>query len=94
MTTAKELATQAAIQVMTTVQATPGLTGEEREHQVCESLSCAMGAIPYVNMIPQELRAKILEFGADEVEEFLSKVDIKAFVKTHYERIKHFLKRN
>lgn len=93
MAIAKELATQVTIQVMTAVQAAEGLTGEEREHQVCESLACAAGAIPYINIIPQELRAKILEFGVDELEEFFSKIDIKAFVKKHYERVKHFFKK-
>ncbi len=92
MTTAKELATQVAIQVMTTVS-TEELTGEEKEAKVCEFLAKLDDNIIGLNFIPNALEAQILDFGIDKVQEFVSNIDIKAFVKKHYERIKHFFKK-
>jgi hypothetical protein len=91
MKTAKDLAAQIAIQAMTTVS-TEGLTGEEKEHKVIEFLVTLDNGVPMVNFVPDFLEAQIIEFGVDKIQEYISHIDIKAFVKKHYERIKHFLK--
>ena len=92
MATAKELAAQVAIQVMTTVS-TEELTGEEKEAKVCEFLAKLDNGIPFAGYIPDALEAQLLDYGIDKIQEYIAKSDIKAFVKKHYQRIKHFFKK-
>lgn len=92
MTQAKELATKVAIEFITRAADTT-MTGEEKEASVCKILSKLDDNVIGLNLIPNELEAKILDIGIDKVQEYLDKVDLKAFVKTQYNRIKSLLKR-
>lgn len=90
--TAKEVATKVAIELITKA-AEQDKTGEEKEAEVCEFLSKLDNHIIGLNFIPDELEAELLDLGIDKVQEFLSEIDIKAFVKKQYHRIKLVLKR-
>jgi len=88
--TAKELVTQVAIQVMTTLKDDDTLSGKQKHERVCEVLAKLDNGIPYVGYIPDELEAKILDFGWDKLALYTSKIDIGAFCEKHFQRIKHF----
>ena len=86
----KEIATQLANVVIANA-ANKELTGEEKERKVCEFLATLDNSIPMANFIPDALEAEILDAGIDKVQEFFAKVDVKAFVKKCFNRIKHLL---
>ena len=86
----KEIATQLANVVIANA-ANKELTGEEKEHKVCEFLATLDNSLPVANFIPDTLEAEILDAGIDKVQEFFAKVDVKSFVKKCYNRIKHLL---
>jgi hypothetical protein len=90
--TAKEIATKVAIELIAKA-AEQDKTGEEKEAEVCEILSKLDNHIIGLNFIPDELEAELLDLGIDKVQEYISNLDIKAFVKTQYNRIKRLLKR-
>lgn len=69
------------------------LTGEEKEHNVIEFLVKLDDALPGADFIPNSLEAEVLEIGIDKIQEYFSKLDIKALVKKCYERIKHIFKK-
>lgn len=69
------------------------LTGEEKEHSVCEFLVKLDDNLPIANFIPNALEAEILEAGVDKVQAYFAEHDIKVLVKKLYERIKHFFKK-
>ena len=86
----KEIATQLANVVIANA-ANKNLTGEEKEHKVCEFLATLDNSLPAANFIPDSLEADILDAGIDKVQEFFTKVDVKSFVKKCFNRIKHLL---
>ena len=88
--TVKEVANKIAIEVITQV-ANHELTGEEKETKVCEFLAKLDDALPVANFIPNALEIEILEIGVDKVQAYLHSIDIKAFVKKNYTRIKSLL---
>ena len=74
------------------------LTGEEKEHKVCEFVAGIVKNLlspvcPPVAWIPQELIANFLDYEVDEVQEVISEIDVKSFVKKQYNRIKHLFKK-
>jgi len=89
---AKEIATKIAIEFITKA-AEKDKTGEEKEIEVCKLLSKLDNNIIGLGFIPDELETQLLDLGIDKVQEFLSEIDIKAFVKKQYQRIKLILKR-
>lgn len=93
MNTSTKEATIQLANVLIANAANEDLTGEEKEAQVCEVLGDILGFVPGISYIPSKLRAKLLDIGLDKIQEFLAEVDLKAFVKTRYERIKHILGR-
>lgn len=66
------------------------LTGEEREHKVCQFLANLTNMIPQVAWIPDELIADVLDAGVDNIQEFYGE-DVKPFVKKCFNRIMHIL---
>ena len=92
MAQVKEIATQIAIELITNV-AQEDITGEEKEQKVCEFLAKLDNGVVGLGLIPDSLEAKLLDIGIDKVQEHLDKIDLKAFVKTQYNRIKSLLKR-
>jgi len=88
MTNVKETAVKLVNLVIADAQ-DKDLSGEEKEHKVCEFLVKLDDALPVADFIPNALEAEILEFGVDKIQEYFAKLDIKALVKKCYERIKH-----
>ena len=92
MTSVKETATKLVVGAMTLAQETAGLTGEEREHAVIRKL-CVLDNATIFALIPDELEAQAACAILDELQEFFAKINLKAFVKKNYERVKHLLQR-
>lgn len=88
----KEVAVQLA-NVAISAAANEDLTGEEKERRVIEFLVKLDDGLPLVGFISNELEADLLDLGVDKVQEYIAKLDIKAFVKKQYNRIKHIFKK-
>ena len=67
----------------------PTLTGEEREHKVCQFLASLTNAIPTVAWVPDEIIADGLDVTWDAVQEYLNTHNPIDWVKKQYQRIKH-----
>ena len=91
MTEIKDVAVQLANVVMANV-ANEKLTNEEKEHKVIEFLVTLDNGFPAVGFIPDALEALVVETGVDKVQEYFSKIDMKAFIKKYWARIKHIFK--
>lgn len=92
MASVKEVATKLTIEAMAVAQATAGMTGEEREHFVIRKLVTLDNAT-ILGLLPDEIEAQYACEIVDKLQEFFAKINVKAFVKKNYERIKSFLKR-
>lgn len=90
---AKELVTQVAIQVMTELSKDATLTGKQKHERVCEIIAGLDNGVPFVGMIPDQLEAKILDFGWDKLASFAKTIDIGSFCEKHFQRIKYIFKR-
>lgn len=87
----KEVAYQVA-NLAISVAADKDLTGTQKEAEVCEFLAKLDDNIPVIGAISNELEAKVLEIGADEIKKVYAE-DVVPFVKKCYERIKHIFKK-
>jgi len=85
----KEVATQLANVAIVNYN-DKSLSGEEREHNVCEFLAGLVRTLPGASWLPQELVADALDIGLDELQEFY-KDNLQSFVKKCFGRIKHIL---
>jgi len=65
------------------------LTNEEKEHKVIEFLVTLDDSLISQLILPNSLEAAILEVGVDKIQAYFSKIDMKAFVKKYWARIKH-----
>ena len=65
------------------------LTNEEKEHKVIEFLVTLDDGLISQLILPNSLEAAILEVGVDKIQAYFSKIDMKAFVKKYWARIKH-----
>jgi hypothetical protein len=93
MANVKEVATKVVIELMAVAQQTAGFTAEDREHFVISKLCRLDDGVVGLCLIPNALEEELVCAGVDKVQEYLCKVNIKAFVKKNYERVKSFLKR-
>jgi len=69
------------------------LTGEQREHKVCQFLAGLTDMIPMVSWIPNEIIADGLDIGWDNVQAYLDTRNPIDWVKKQYQRIKHIFKK-
>lgn len=88
----KDVAVKLANVVMANV-ANEKLTNEEKEHKVIEFLVTLDDGFPAVGFIPNSLEALVVETGVDKLQAYFSKIDMKAFVKKYWARIKHIFKK-
>lgn len=88
----KEVAIKLANVVMANA-AQEDLTNEEKEHKVIEFLVTLDDGFPAVGFIPNSLEALVIETGVDKIQAYFSKLDMKAFVKKYWARIKHLFGR-
>jgi len=89
-----ELITKVAGALMVAETKSAGLTGEEREHNVIENLCHLDDNVVGLGLIPNELEAEVVEYGVDELQEAISKIDLESFVKTEWQKIKHLFHKN
>jgi len=92
MANVKEIATKLTIEAMAVAQATAGFKAEDREHFVIRKL-CTLDNATILGLIPDELEAQAACAIVDKLQEFFAKVNVKAFIKKNYERVKSFLKK-
>lgn len=92
MATAEELTKQLTITVISAV-ADQKLTGDEKMDKVCQFISTLDDSVIGLNFIPNALEAEMIELGLDKMQEFISGLDVKAFVQTNYNRVKYALKK-
>jgi hypothetical protein len=92
LNTAKEILNQIAIQVITTVAEDKTLTGQQKQEKVVEFIANLDNAT-FAGVIPDYLEEAALNYGIDRLQEFVKLIDLPAFVKKNYLRVRTLLKK-